>query len=138
MALSKETQRQVRPEQPTQAWKRVAERIRKKTGMIVESLGERLVPHELPLTDTSVPAKQIGAFRLRSLHNFDKIVCCDSGLFENAVQCPKCNFVVQRHNTTNAPFSRGPFHDNMASTLTHLNETKSLQHTNNFPPRQMW
>jgi len=30
MALSKETQRQVRPEQPTQAWKRVAERSCKK------------------------------------------------------------------------------------------------------------
>jgi len=30
MALSNEAQRQARPEQPTQAWKRVAERIRKK------------------------------------------------------------------------------------------------------------
>jgi hypothetical protein len=49
MALSKETQRQVRPEQPIQAWKRVAERIRKKKSwMIVERLGERLVSHESP------------------------------------------------------------------------------------------
>jgi hypothetical protein len=30
MALSKDMQRQVQPEQPTQAWKRVAERLRKK------------------------------------------------------------------------------------------------------------
>ena len=49
MALSKETQRHVRPEQFIRAWKRVVERIRKKKSwMIVERLGERLVSHESP------------------------------------------------------------------------------------------
>lgn len=77
-------------------------------------------------------------FNSKLLYSFNKLIWRNFRLFENTMQCPDCDFAMQRHNATNISLWHRLFHHNMASTLPRLNETKPFQCADDFPPRYMW
>jgi len=89
--------------------------------------------YKMLLQNQSFRFKFVIIFLSDLFHEFYKLIGRDLRLLENAAQSPNCNFIMQGNNAADTSFWRGLFQDNMASTLTCLNESKPFQCAQDFP-----